>query len=77
MLRAAPRVLLAMVVAILYSTASGVTQLALLVSWIVLIGSMVVSRSRWRYYVETGKRGGPPRKMLCAGPPGGWAGPAG
>lgn len=54
LLRATPRVLGAMVLAFLYAGATGSTRVALLLCWLVVVGSMLMPR--WRRYVETGER---------------------
>jgi hypothetical protein len=54
LMRAAPRVILAVVLAFLYTASEGPTAMALMLSWVLVVGSMLLPG--WRRYVETGKR---------------------
>lgn len=57
LLRAAPRVSFAVLLAFLYSASEGATALAFLLSWLLVVGSMLLPR--WRRYVETGQKDRP------------------
>jgi hypothetical protein len=54
LLRASPRVGLAILLAFLYTAAEGATSLAFLLSWLVVVTSMLMPR--WRRYIETGDK---------------------
>jgi hypothetical protein len=68
LLRGAPRVTLAFLLAVAYAAAEGATRVAFLLSWIVVVGSMLLPG--WRRYVETGSRKKPPKPQPVAANPG-------